>query len=167
MDHKTITYAPNKQNRTKIPRKNTTRSKFISNPSENFYTYVGLLNPPPPPPHSQNKQPPLLPLPTDSPIIHRHHQPLMMWQSLNGRKNKSGDTSSLTTPKKSSKHNPSSEKNMDMFSDDSVFNLSPPPSSLPLPKFSLRSKLIINCNGEKTGVDAGATDNLRRLLRLL
>ncbi|KAK7351761.1 hypothetical protein VNO77_11440 [Canavalia gladiata] len=49
---------------------------------------------------------------------------------------------------------------------DEVFNLSPPPSSLPLPKFSLRSKL--GCNTEAAGgsVDAGATNNLRRLLRL-
>lgn len=46
-----------------------------------------------------------------------------------------------------------------------VFALSPPPSSLPLPTFSLRSKL--SCNAEAAaGIDAGATDNLRRLLRL-
>ncbi|KAF3622166.1 hypothetical protein FXO38_31428 [Capsicum annuum] len=43
--------------------------------------------------------------------------------------------------------------------------VSPPPSSLPLPTFSLRPKL--SCNAEASaGVDAGATDNLRRLLRL-
>ncbi|XP_028766293.1 uncharacterized protein LOC114724150 [Neltuma alba] len=46
----------------------------------------------------------------------------------------------------------------------SVFSLSPPPSSLPLPKFSLRQKL--SCNAGAAGVDAGATDDLRRLLRL-
>ncbi|XWS14445.1 hypothetical protein CRYUN_Cryun35bG0010000 [Craigia yunnanensis] len=46
----------------------------------------------------------------------------------------------------------------------SIFTLSPPPSSLPLPKFSLRPKL--SCNAEAAGIDAGATDNLRRLLRL-
>jgi len=51
----------------------------------------------------------------------------------------------------------------------SVFNLAPPPSSLPLPNFSLRSKL--GCNAEEAaaaagGVDDGATNNLRRLLRL-
>ncbi|KAG6644650.1 hypothetical protein CIPAW_08G067400 [Carya illinoinensis] len=45
-----------------------------------------------------------------------------------------------------------------------VFSLAPPPSSLPLPKFSLRPKLC--CNVEAAGIDAGATDNLRRLLRL-
>lgn len=53
-------------------------------------------------------------------------------------------------------------RNFDAFS---VFNLSPPPSSLPLPKFSLmRPKFA--CNAEAAGVDTGATDNLRRILRL-
>ncbi|KAK4276499.1 hypothetical protein QN277_014640 [Acacia crassicarpa] len=46
----------------------------------------------------------------------------------------------------------------------SVFSLSPPPSSLPLPKFTLRPKL--SCNAGAASVDAGATDDLRRLLRL-
>ncbi|CAK7346161.1 unnamed protein product [Dovyalis caffra] len=46
----------------------------------------------------------------------------------------------------------------------SVFTLSPHPSSLPLPKFSTRTKL--SCTTEAAGIDAGATDNLRRLLRL-
>ncbi|KAK7409909.1 hypothetical protein VNO78_00303 [Psophocarpus tetragonolobus] len=44
----------------------------------------------------------------------------------------------------------------------SLFNLAPPPSSLPLPNFSLRSKLACNA----AAVDHGATNNLRRLLRL-
>ncbi|XP_042505520.1 uncharacterized protein LOC122082095 [Macadamia integrifolia] len=47
----------------------------------------------------------------------------------------------------------------------SVFYMSPPPSSLPLPKFSVRPKL--SCNAEAGGIDAGATDKLRRLLRLM
>ncbi|XP_038717191.1 uncharacterized protein LOC120010464 [Tripterygium wilfordii] len=48
----------------------------------------------------------------------------------------------------------------------SVFTFSPPPSSLPLPKFSLRPKL--SCKAEAAaGIDAGATDSLRRMLRLL
>lgn len=43
--------------------------------------------------------------------------------------------------------------------------LSPPPSSLPLPTFSLRPKL--SCNAEAAaGIDAGATDSLRRILRI-
>ncbi|GMI78561.1 hypothetical protein HRI_001525400 [Hibiscus trionum] len=46
-----------------------------------------------------------------------------------------------------------------------IFTLSPPPSSLPLPSFSLRPKL--SCNAEAaSGDDGGATHNLRRVLRL-
>ncbi|KAM1133112.1 uncharacterized protein LOC126631657 [Malus sylvestris] len=53
---------------------------------------------------------------------------------------------------------------MEKFS-GSIFTLSPPPSSLPLPRFSLQPRL--GCNSEAAaGVDAGATDNLCRLLRL-
>ncbi|TXG52032.1 hypothetical protein EZV62_021201 [Acer yangbiense] len=50
----------------------------------------------------------------------------------------------------------------------SLFTISPPPSSLPLPKFSMRPKQLISCNAEAAGggVDAGATDSLRRLLRI-
>ncbi|TYJ49169.1 hypothetical protein E1A91_A01G115200v1 [Gossypium mustelinum] len=55
------------------------------------------------------------------------------------------------------------KKDLDEFS-GSIFPPSPPPSSLPLPKFSLKSKL--SCNPEAAGIDCGATDNLRRLLRL-
>ncbi|KAG9442689.1 hypothetical protein H6P81_018543 [Aristolochia fimbriata] len=55
---------------------------------------------------------------------------------------------------------------LDDFS-GSIFSLSPHPSSLPLPKFSLQPKAKIRCNAEASeGIDAGATDNLRRLLRL-
>ncbi|KAK4429402.1 hypothetical protein Salat_1240600 [Sesamum alatum] len=52
----------------------------------------------------------------------------------------------------------------DMFSGSVVFTVSPPPSSLPLPTFSLRPKL--SCKAEVAGIDTGATDNLRRLLRI-
>ncbi|KAI3730338.1 hypothetical protein L1987_61508 [Smallanthus sonchifolius] len=53
---------------------------------------------------------------------------------------------------------------IDNFSGSVVFTPSPPPSSLPLPTFSLRPKL--SCNAQAANVDAGATDSLRRLLRL-
>lgn len=57
---------------------------------------------------------------------------------------------------------------VDMFSGSVVFTPSPPPSSLPLPTFSLRPKL--SCKAEAaaaaSSIDAGATDSLRRLLRL-
>ncbi|PRQ27235.1 hypothetical protein RchiOBHm_Chr6g0303181 [Rosa chinensis] len=51
----------------------------------------------------------------------------------------------------------------DNFS-SSIFTLAPPPSSLPLPRFSLKPPR--RCKAEAVGVDAGATDNLCRLLRL-
>lgn len=56
---------------------------------------------------------------------------------------------------------------VDKFSGSSIMltDISPPPSCLPLPTFSLRPKL--SCNIEAAaGIDAGATDSLRRLLRL-
>ncbi|KAL8218425.1 hypothetical protein R6Q57_021798 [Mikania cordata] len=57
---------------------------------------------------------------------------------------------------------------LDKFSGSVVFTPSPPPSSLPLPTFSLRPKLSCNAQaaGVGSGVDAGATDSLRRFLRL-
>lgn len=53
----------------------------------------------------------------------------------------------------------------DKFSGSVTFAISPPPSSLPLPTFSLRPKL--SCMVEAAGIHSGATDNLRRLLRIL
>lgn len=53
----------------------------------------------------------------------------------------------------------------DKFSGSVTFAISPPPSSLPLPTFSLRPKL--SCMVEAAGIDSRATDNLRRLLRIL
>lgn len=64
---------------------------------------------------------------------------------------------------KSSSLKTASSDELEEFS-GSIFSLSPPPSSLPLPKFSLRPKS--RCNAEAGGVDNGATDDLRRLLRL-
>ncbi|KAL2499322.1 Uncharacterized protein Adt_24872 [Abeliophyllum distichum] len=56
------------------------------------------------------------------------------------------------------------ENQVDKFSGSVASALSPPPSSLPLPTFTLRPKL--SCNAEAAGIDIGATNNLRRLLRL-
>ncbi|CAA7399670.1 unnamed protein product [Spirodela intermedia] len=57
---------------------------------------------------------------------------------------------------------------------DGVYSLSPPPSSLPIPKFSLRTRRPFSSSpwvaetfrGDPSKVDAGASDDLRRLLRL-
>lgn len=74
-------------------------------------------------------------------------------------KNVSGVLSSLPLG-----NNVGNVEGFEMFS-GSASVLSPPPSSLPLPKFSARPKLT-RCKVEAAGIDAGATDNLRRLLRL-
>ncbi|KAM7518153.1 hypothetical protein LguiB_017115 [Lonicera macranthoides] len=63
---------------------------------------------------------------------------------------------------------PTEDDEVVKFSGSIMFTLSPPPSSLPLPTFSLRPKL--SCKAEAAAaeieIDAGATDSLRRLLRL-
>lgn len=50
------------------------------------------------------------------------------------------------------------------FYGSTVSTISPPPSSLPLPSFSMRPKL--RCNEKVADFDSGATNDLRRLLRL-
>ncbi|KAK2392653.1 hypothetical protein QL285_065991 [Trifolium repens] len=179
----------NKQIRIKTSKKNkrgSSNNNFIStNTSQNFATYAGLLNLP------QQQQPPLLPLPHVSATL--HHKPLLsLSRSLNTQslsltpkktkpkkreetKKKSGtilvsdflmDNPWGPDPKDLPKNLPLVIGNMDVFS-ESVFNLAPPPSSLPLPKFFMRSKL--SCNTEAAAgsfVDDGATNNLRRLLHL-
>lgn len=55
---------------------------------------------------------------------------------------------------------------LEQFSGSLMYAISPPPSSLPLPKFSLLRPKQLSCNAEAAGVDPGATDDLRRILRL-
>ncbi|KAK4390812.1 hypothetical protein Sango_2144500 [Sesamum angolense] len=155
-----------------------------------------LQAPPPPflsrsyPPYSlqQPPQPPLLPLPTAGPHRSaggrglscppankkpnsgpdprelakdvRKVLPLISSSSGNVYPSKNGNNcisnaNSLSSAKGVEDH---------MFSGSVVFTISPPPSSLPLPTFSLRPKL--SCKAEAAGIDTGATDNLRRLLRI-
>jgi hypothetical protein len=180
----------NKQIRIKTSKKNkrgSSNNNFISsNTSQNFATYAGLLNLP-----QQQQQPPLLPLPHVSATL--HHKPLIS-RSLNTQslsltpkktkpkkreetKKKSGtilvsdflmDNPWGPDPKDLPKNLPLVIGNMDVFS-ESVFNLAPPPSSLPLPKFFLKSKLSCNTGAAAAAgsfVDDGATNNLRRLLHL-
>ncbi|KAL9244039.1 hypothetical protein vseg_017855 [Gypsophila vaccaria] len=61
---------------------------------------------------------------------------------------------------------------MDRFS-GSIFSLAPPPSSLPLPKFSLRQppRCKLSCKAEAAAdvaevADGGASDNICKLLKL-
>ncbi|XP_047979572.1 uncharacterized protein LOC125221496 [Salvia hispanica] len=145
-----------------------------SNPSDAFrlsrFNSAGLLRPPPPPfLRRQSSQPPLLPLPT------------AVQKPRNPNKSKSPKKQGKNSPKKSKDAAPplisfDARKceigggltsaaaaevgdQAGIFSSSAVFTFSPPPSSLPLPSFSLRPRL--GCKAA-----AGATDDLRRLLRL-
>ncbi|XP_042058096.1 uncharacterized protein LOC121802483 [Salvia splendens] len=147
-----------------------------TNPKPNHYTSKGLLKAPPlsllhsaafslPPPQ---QQPPLLPLPRRS--------------SSFPAKNKKKSTKSSTSKKELKEITPPKniarvgrfdnsvrdvvKDRVDMLLGSVMFSISPPPpSSLPLPSFCLRKKLSCNV-AAAAGVDAGATDDLRRLLRL-
>lgn len=128
----------------------------------------GLLQAPPTwPPFQQYLPyaPPLLPLPPANP---RHNK-----QSGNG--GRSSNPKKVKTPKQKNQKNEGriSPKKIDSapvvevigngFSSSAIYAISPPPSSLPLPTFSLRRKF--RCNAA-AGIDSGATDNLRDILRL-
>ncbi|KAF5771507.1 hypothetical protein HanXRQr2_Chr13g0565741 [Helianthus annuus] len=132
------------------------------------------------------QQPPLLPLPVSVPKTHQNMNIYRINSSSNNNirlstprvnknvKNRVRDHS--LTPKKSKNQKKNSKReDVDLAINTTessvssvVFTPSPPPSSLPLPTFSLRPKL--GCKAQAAavgfGVDAGATDSLRRLLRL-
>ncbi|CAH8385498.1 unnamed protein product [Eruca vesicaria subsp. sativa] len=55
-------------------------------------------------------------------------------------------------------------KGFDGYPGPTILLLSPPPSSLPMPKFSIKSK--VRCNAEAAGKTDVATDNIRRVLQL-
>ncbi|CAJ1972554.1 unnamed protein product [Sphenostylis stenocarpa] len=156
--------APNKQNRMKIQKKNT-RSKFMSNPCDNVGNYAGLMNLPPSYPfalsssfyyHHQNQQPPLLPLPSVSPSVVRNSGKHRS-KEISNRKSKQTMreevlhttpvvyTSSFRSPAMTGKGFGFGTENVDFSS--WVFNLSPPPSSLPVPKFCMRRSKL-SCNAE-------------------
>lgn len=157
------------------------------------FNSTGLLQPPPflsqsYPPYSlhQSPQPPLLPLPAGAPRRSSSARGLSCSPLNKKASNPSLTSKKSKSPKKEGKNSPKKSKDVaiggerkceigggvssvlvvsdqvDMFSGSAVFMISPPPSSLPLPTFSLRPKL--SCKA--AGVDAGATDDLRRLLRL-
>ncbi|TKY57619.1 hypothetical protein E2542_SST14669 [Spatholobus suberectus] len=163
---------PNKQNR----RKKNTRSKFISNPCDNVVaTYAGLMNPPSYPfslpssffyHHQQNQQPPLLPLPsTVSPSVksrkNRSSREMSNYKSKQTMREEVKKKPTQSTTEFLTTTTPvvctSSFRSMAMAGNgfgtemmDSaswVFNLSPPPSSLPLPRFCVRRSKL-GCNAE-------------------
>lgn len=168
--------------RMKTAKKNG-RGNFVSNNlnhhSENFDTCAGALNPPPSRAmsfsYSHYVQPPLLPLPhasSRSLLTAKKSKPTKREEA----KKRSGTQSILITrrgPEPKDLPKVIRNNNIVIHDDEDVvsgfiFNLAPPPSSLPLPKFSMRSKLRCNAEAAAAGgaVDDGATNNLRRLLRL-
>ncbi|KAG8389863.1 hypothetical protein BUALT_Bualt01G0023000 [Buddleja alternifolia] len=133
-----------------------------------------LRQPPPPPP-------PLLPLPTTYPLrstaaypppnnnTNRRRNPstFIPKKSKSPTKNhkkgeikRSSDCVNIVSSRTYSTMGPDP---VDMVTGSAVFTtISPPPSSLPLPSFCLRPKLMISCNAKAAGVDTGATNNLRQ-----
>ncbi|ESW32651.1 hypothetical protein PHAVU_001G005800 [Phaseolus vulgaris] len=168
-DEQRVFAANNKQNRMKIQKKNS-RSKFMSNPCEiNVGTYAGLMNLPPSYPfelsssfycYHQKQQPPLLPLPTVSAsAVNRGKN---RGKEISNRKPKQSMREELTKkPTMGLRTTPVAytssfrstagkgfgygTENVDFSS--WVFNLSPPPSSLPVPKFCVRRSKL-SCNAE-------------------
>ncbi|RDY07266.1 hypothetical protein CR513_08646, partial [Mucuna pruriens] len=197
--NKKQSFAPNKEMRTKTPKKKG-RGNLVSNRSENFDTYAGLLNPPPSRAMSFSYSHPL----SASSSVFNHHyvqvqqQPPLLPLPHVSRSLGTRDINTCLTPKKSkptkreeANKRSGAESILIVASDNRwgpepkdlpkvvlglgnshdvvsgvVFDLAPPPSSLPLPRFSLRSKLGCNAEAASGGVDDGATNNLRRLLRL-
>lgn len=133
---------------------------FILSPYDHFPA-TGVLS-------SYPSQPPLLPLPATglrrSATMYPPNGNRRRDSSLTPKKSKYAKKESPKKPiTASTKEGP---KEADMFSGAAAFAISPPPSSLPLPTFSLRPKMV-SCKVEAVaGIDTGATDDLRRLLRL-
>lgn len=138
---------------------------------------------------SQSSLPPLLPLPTGAAPLRRATSTRGVSSNpkkpYNGRIKQSPSKSVQKSPKKVDKTSPEKvtvssndklgfgPKNStgdDRRSVDEEFSAfaisSPPPSSLPLPTFSLRPKLSCNVEAAAGRIDTGATDGLRRLLQL-
>ncbi|XAR61641.1 hypothetical protein NMG60_11016116, partial [Bertholletia excelsa] len=152
------------------------------------YLHGGVLHAPPPflssypPPFPilnplPARQPPLLPLPTPKPNLINPVSRTLSCPPANRKTSNRTRDQSRTTKKPKPQANPEKVNKkqepgpVTAGSNDplgaepvDVFTISPPPSSLPLPSFFLRSKL--SCNAEASGIDAGATDSIRRMLRL-
>ncbi|KAF8053113.1 hypothetical protein N665_1463s0017 [Sinapis alba] len=138
-----------------------------------------------PPPPANYSQPPLLPLPR----VNSSTLPLQRVNSSHPRVNSSHALPYSQTRAKSetqhkkvdyvesaprvtrtgsvpvlSNHPRDFPKGFDGYPGPAILLLSPPPSSLPMPKFSIKPKL--RCNAEAVGKTDVATDNNRRVLQL-
>lgn len=126
---------------------------------------------PPPPSYSQ---PPLLPLPH----VNSSTLPLQRVNSSRPRVNNSSlpysqaREKSETVPRLTrtgsvpvrTNHKRDFPEGFDGYPGPAIMLLSPPPCSLPMPRFSIKPKL--SCNAEAAGKTDVATDNIRRVLQL-
>ncbi|XP_010459688.1 PREDICTED: uncharacterized protein LOC104740703 [Camelina sativa] len=138
-----------------------------------------------PPPPGYYSQPPLLPLPR----VNSSTLPLQRVNSSRPRVNNNNSTLNCVVQTKPisekkkvefvesvptltrtgsvpvrSNHLRDFPKGFDGYPGPAIMLLSPPPSSLPMPRFSIKPKL--RCNVEAAGKNEVATDNIRRVLQL-
>lgn len=161
-------------------------SRSFGASSSSHQGLFGSRPPPPPPNHSSlpssfpSSSPPLLPLPTPEPAIGIPIKPREAPQQHQKKPRPAAKRDDRW------KREPAPQKPIEKAEGDgsaavfdgSLYSVSPPPSSLPLPRFSItKSKAVpaqpvASCVAEAivvgAGADDGATasDDLRRLLRL-
>ncbi|VVA91949.1 unnamed protein product [Arabis nemorensis] len=133
----------------------------------------------PPPPPSNYSQPPLLPLP-------RVNSSTLPLQRLNSSRPRVNNSTLPSEPQKKkvefaesvtsltrtgsvpvrSNYSGDFPRGFDGYPGPAIMLLSPPPSSLPMPRFSIKPKL--RCNAEAAGKinDVASADNIRRVLQL-
>ncbi|RDX99799.1 hypothetical protein CR513_17088, partial [Mucuna pruriens] len=138
---------PHRQNRMKMEKKKM-RSKMMSNVD----SYAGFMNPSYALSSSflYQQQPPLLPLPTASPVSLKNNRKNKSKREQVKKKPTQTQTTrefvtTITTITPPLAGNGFATQMMDSAS--WVFNLSPPPSSLPLPKFCVR-RSNLTCNAQ-------------------
>ncbi|KAG2321123.1 hypothetical protein Bca52824_014336 [Brassica carinata] len=130
------------------------------NPTSSWGSSPAYL--PPPPSYSQ---PPLLPLPRVNSSRPRVNNSSLPYSSQ-------ARATSETVPRLTrtgsvpvrSNHKRDFPEGFDGYPGPAIMLLSPPPCSLPMPRFSIKPKL--SCNAEAAGETDVATDNIRRVLQL-
>ncbi|KAJ0237513.1 hypothetical protein HA466_0248940 [Hirschfeldia incana] len=141
------------------------------NPTSSWGSSPAHLLPPP-----SYSQPPLLPLPH----VNSSTLPLQRVNSSRPRVNNSSlpysqsqaRATSETVPRLArtgsvpvrSNHKRDFPEGFDGYPGPAIMLLSPPPCSLPMPRFSIKPKL--SCNAEAAGKTDVATDSIRRVLQL-
>ncbi|CAH8391033.1 unnamed protein product [Eruca vesicaria subsp. sativa] len=123
---------------------------------------------PPPPSYSQ---PPLLPLPrvnSSRPRANSYALPYAQARPTQHKKVGNVETEPRLTRTGSvpvrSNNKRDFPEGFDGYPGPAIMLLSPPPCSLPMPRFSIKPKL--SCNAEAAGKTDVATDNIRRVLQL-